>query len=131
MKRFTKEELFRARNAIPVRIVVEKLSKLATKEIEGVVRHLCPVCNELQGSFNPNANLSRCWRCKKNFNPIDILMAATGLSFSQSVKKLLETESLLTTEPLSHKSRERKDSLSRIETHHLLSCLLNNPYACD
>lgn len=89
MKRFSDEELKRLRNDLPVRFVVEKLLRLPIKNIEGVVRYLCPLCNEFQTSFNPNANMSRCWRCQKNFNSIEIFMAGNSSSFVESVKTLL------------------------------------------
>ena len=90
MVRFTEEELRRVRNGIEVRTVIETLLQLPTKEVEGVWRFLCPVCNEFDTRVNPRTNLARCFRCARNFNPIELLMADKGLSFVQSVTLLLE-----------------------------------------
>ena len=100
MKRFTGLELRRVRNDIRVRFVIETLLQLPHKEVEGVYRFLCPVCNEFQTGLNPHTNLSRCFRCQKNFNPIDLLMVGKGLSFVQSVTLLLSQEPRVSATPL-------------------------------
>ena len=94
MKRFSDEELVRIRNLLPVRWVIEILLQLPCGEVEGVYRFFCPKCNESQTGLNPNTNLARCFRCEKNFNPIDLVMADRKLSFVASVKWLLEQESI-------------------------------------
>ena len=99
MKHFTESELRRLRNNIPVKYVIETLLQLPHKEIEGVYRFLCPACNEFQTGLNPHTNLARCFRCRRNFNPIELLMADRGLSFVQSVTLLLAKEHLLSGAP--------------------------------
>lgn len=92
MRGFSDAELRRLRNEIPVRWVIETLLELPTKEVEGVYRFLCPVCNEFETGLNPHANLGRCFRCRKNFNPIELVMTERGLNFVQSVKLLHQSE---------------------------------------
>ena len=94
MKRFSDEELVRIRNILPVRWVIEILLQLPCGEVEGVYRFSCPKCNESQTGLNPNTNLARCFRCERNFNPIELVMTDRKLSFVASVKWLLEQESL-------------------------------------
>lgn len=89
MRRFSSEELSAVRNAIPMRLVIENLSGLPHKEREGTFRFLCPICNEFQTGINQKTNLSRCFRCNRNFNTIELLMQSRSLSFVESVKLLL------------------------------------------
>ncbi len=91
-RRFSDAELTRLRNEVPVEWVIETLLQLPTKEVEGVSRFLCPLCAEFQTGLNPHTNLARCFRCRKNFNPIELLMAERGVNFVQSVNLLREQE---------------------------------------
>jgi len=91
-QRFTADELFMLRNLIPINMLIEKRLKIPSKISEGYFRFLCPICNEFQTATNPKTNLARCFRCEKNFNPIDMVMLAKGVGFIESVsylKKLL------------------------------------------
>lgn len=87
-RRFSDEELYQLRNKLPMRQVIERILKLPCKEVEGVFRFLCPCCNEFQTAINPNVNLARCFRCKKNFNAIDLVIEANKINFLSSVKLL-------------------------------------------
>ena len=49
--------------------------RLPSKEIEGFFRFLCPHCGEFNTATNPRTNLTRCFRCQRNFNPIDMVIA--------------------------------------------------------
>lgn len=88
MQRFTKEELWKVRNEISVQMVIEAMLRIEGKIIEGVYRFLCPVCKEFQTGIHHKTNLSRCFRCQRNFNTIDLVMLVRKLSFVQSVKFL-------------------------------------------
>lgn len=88
MRRFSDVELKILRNDVPVQWVIETLLRLPHKEVEGVYRFLCPLCNEFQTGINPNTNLARCFRCGKNLNPIELVMVEKELSFVQSVRLL-------------------------------------------
>ena len=87
-RRFSAEELGAIRNDISIRIVIEELLRLPNKEVEGVFRFLCPVCAEFQTAINNLTNLSRCFRCQKNFNTIELVMQEQKVSFVEAVKLL-------------------------------------------
>lgn len=82
--RFSSRELFDLRNNIPVDMLIREL-QIPTKIRDNFFRFLCPTCNEFQTAVNPNTNLARCFRCEKNFNTIDLVMAVRGSGFKDSV----------------------------------------------
>ena len=84
-KRFSSQELFELRNAIPVDMLIKDRLQIPSKISEGVFRFLCPICNEFQTSVNPATNLARCFRCERNFNTIDIVMIVRKNEFKESV----------------------------------------------
>ena len=91
-KQFSSYFLFRIRNHIPITELIREKLKLPWKQSEGAFRFLCPICSEFNTATNPRTNLARCFRCKKNFNPIDIVMVEQCLDFIKAVtllKKLL------------------------------------------
>jgi len=88
MSRFTKDELYKLRNHIRVDLLIDKQMDIPSKTIEGVFRFLCPLCREFQTATNPKTNLARCFRCERNFNPIDMVMIVTGMGFIDSVRYL-------------------------------------------
>lgn len=89
MKRpFSARELFELRNTVPVNALIENVLNIPVKQSDGVFRFLCPVCNEFQTATNLCTNLARCFRCEKNFNPIDLVMIAKGVGFVESVHYL-------------------------------------------
>ena len=88
MRRFSSEELYAMRNIVGIRAVICDFLKIPSKEVEGIFRFLCPRCKEFQTAINPKTNLSRCFRCATNFNPIEIVMADKQISFVESVKFL-------------------------------------------
>jgi len=85
MKKISSCELFELRNAVPVDILIREVLPIPSKISEGVFRFLCPICNEFQTAINPNTNLARCFRCEKNFNAIDLVVAIQGGGFTESV----------------------------------------------
>jgi len=85
---FSKQQLHALRNSIPINDVIQFLLALPAKESEGYLRFLCPLCSEFQTATNPKTNLARCFRCKKNFNTIDLVMQVEGLTFKPAVKML-------------------------------------------
>jgi hypothetical protein len=84
-KNFSSRELFDLRNNIPVDMLIRDQLQIPSKIRDGFFRFLCPVCNEFQTAVNPNTNLARCFRCEKNFNTIDLVMAVRGCGFKNSV----------------------------------------------
>lgn len=87
-KLFSSQELFEIRNSIPIDVLIEKKLAIPSKISEGFFRFLCPLCNEFQTAVNPKTNLGRCFRCEKNFNTIDMVMAFHSTGFIDSVKYL-------------------------------------------
>jgi DNA primase len=83
--RFSSRELFDLRNKIPVDMLIRDHLQVPSKIRDGFFRFLCPICNEFQTAVNPNTNLARCFRCEKNFNTIDLVMAVRGYGFKDSV----------------------------------------------
>jgi hypothetical protein len=55
---------------------------------ESYLRFLCPLCREFHTATNPRTNLARCFRCQKNFNPIDIVMITQRVDFTEAVRFL-------------------------------------------
>jgi len=66
--------LHRLRNEIDIREIVRTL-EIPWKISEGYFRFLCPQCSEFNTATNPRTNLGRRFRCLRNFNPIDLVMA--------------------------------------------------------
>lgn len=85
MKKFSSQELFELRNAIPVDMLIEDELHIPSKISEGTFRFLCPICNEFQTAVNPSTNLARCFRCEKNLNAIDLVMKVKRFGFKDSV----------------------------------------------
>ncbi len=87
-KCFSSQELYKLRNSILIDVLIEKELAIPSKISEGYFRFLCPLCNEFQTAVNPKTNLGRCFRCEKNFNTIDMVMAWHSIGFVDSVKYL-------------------------------------------
>lgn len=105
MPRYPPDLLFNLRNAIPIdRLIVDVLN-IPHKHSEGYLRFLCPICSEFNSAINPNTNLARCFRCNKNFNPIDLVIADSGLNFRQAVDSLIP---LLAKYPENHSANYRE-----------------------
>lgn len=87
-KRFSSEELYRIRNEIALEFVLSELGE-ECKYSEGYMRFICPCCKEgSKTAINKTTNLGRCFRCSKNFNTLEMVMAVKGDSFVASVKFL-------------------------------------------
>lgn len=98
-KQFSSKELYELRNSIPIDVLIERQLGIPAKISEGVFRFLCPSCNEFQTAVNPRTNLSRCFRCEKNFNTIDLVMICHSTDFVDSVKYL---QTILNSEGTGH-----------------------------
>jgi hypothetical protein len=86
--RFSAEALFALRNHLPIAWVIEHALKLPVNRDGNVLSFPCPQCNTFETAINPETNLARCFNCRQNFNPIDIVMTARKLGFVQTVKVL-------------------------------------------
>ena len=80
----SKQALRELRNRVPIDAMFSELD-IPTKRSDGQLRFLCPLCREFNTATNHATNLARCFRCRLNFNPIDLVMVATGSNFLQAV----------------------------------------------
>jgi DNA primase len=85
---YSKELLTGLRNEIPISIVIGDILDMPSKTTEGYFRFLCPVCNEFNTATNPKTNLARCFGCRRNFNPIDMVMVVKRMNFKDAVEYL-------------------------------------------
>ena len=84
MGSYTDDFLTRLRNEIDINLVINRL-RLERRESKKILRFRCPVCHGFHTATNPKTNLGRCFDCQRNFNPIDLVMAATARSFVETV----------------------------------------------
>lgn len=87
-QRYSKERLRMLRNDIPISRLISEFLRLPCKVSEGYFRFLCPLCSEFNTATNPKTNLARCFRCRKNFNPIDMVMAVKSCNFRDAVEMI-------------------------------------------
>jgi DNA primase len=85
MTRIPAVHLRRIRNDIDLLQLIRFHVDLPFKIQEGYLRFLCPLCGEFNTAVNPKTNLGRCFGCKTNFNPIDLVMILNHYSFLQAV----------------------------------------------
>ena len=83
-KFFTRHELYKLRNSIPLADVLSIL-KWPHKIRDGRVCFICPQCSESLTAINQRTNLGRCFRCEINFNPIDLVMLINDYDFVAAV----------------------------------------------
>jgi transposase InsO family protein len=81
------EDLRRLRNEVDIASVISQLG-LETKKRGARVSFRCPGCGAFHTATNPRTNLARCFRCARNFNPIDLVMAERGSTFLDAVNYL-------------------------------------------
>jgi hypothetical protein len=87
-RRFTSGQLTYLRNQVPIIRVIEAMPEVETRHAGGKLRFGCPVCHGFNTSINDEVNLGRCFDCRKNFNPIELVMCQRQISFVESVKWL-------------------------------------------
>jgi DNA primase len=80
--------LRRLRNQVPIQHLIAEVLDWPSKISEGYFRFLCPLCRQFNSATNPKTNLGRCFRCGRNFNPIDFVMLANEASFVEAVEFL-------------------------------------------
>ncbi len=83
---FSAQQLRYLRNQFPIDSVIPSFNRNDGNR----PRFDCPLCGGRDTAINKSTNLARCFCCKKNFNPIDMIMAAHRLSFVDAVNLLLE-----------------------------------------
>jgi len=80
--------LRRIRNDVSIRDLMTGRLEMTWKEPDGVFRFLCPLCGDFHTATNPRTNLGRCFRCRRNFNTIDITMIVKACTFLEAVEAL-------------------------------------------
>jgi len=84
----TKEHLRQLRNRIEIIPLIADVLELVYKTHDGRFRFMCPLCHDFDTAVKTQTNLARCFRCKQNFNPIDMVMTVKRYSFMQAVRFL-------------------------------------------
>jgi DNA primase len=87
-RHFSPAELRFLRNRVPIDRVIETLLGLADQNINGKLSFACPLCGGFDTGVNPAHNLARCFACRQNFNPIELVMHQLKIGFVDSVKWL-------------------------------------------
>lgn len=87
-RRFSPEELTFLRNRVPITHVINTLLVMPTRTTNGKLSFACPVCGGFDTSINAPHNLARCFECRQNFNPIDLVMYQLQIGFVDSVRWL-------------------------------------------
>ena len=87
-KYYSSTLLRRLRNEIPIDSVIVALLKIEAKDAHDILRFRCPLCFNFHTATNHQTNLARCFDCKQNFNPIDMVIAAYDCSFIEAVQFL-------------------------------------------
>lgn len=85
MTRISPDQLRALRNKIPIADLIRLHLDLPNKYRDSFLRFLCPLCNEFDTAVNPKTNLARCFRCAKNFNTIDLVIAVRRCPFRDAV----------------------------------------------
>ncbi len=84
---YTDDFLRMLRNDINIDQVIAILG-LETRYSKDIIRFCCPFCHWFHTATNQKTNLARCFDCETNFNPIDLVMAATSRNFIETVEFL-------------------------------------------
>lgn len=75
------------RNDVPVLTVIAELGTPSARR--GSRRTFrCPGCRQFHTAVNQRMNLARCFLCRRNFNPIDLVMAERNSTFLEAVRYL-------------------------------------------
>lgn len=86
-RRISEAELRRLRNDIDIDRLIDLLG-VPWKRRDGYLRFLCPCCSDFHTATHPGTNLARCFRCKRNFNSVDLVMVCQSVSFLDAVRTL-------------------------------------------
>ncbi len=85
---YTADFLRMLRNQIPINEVIIDLLNLEVRNDHQLLRFRCPLCDNFHTATNHKTNLARCFDCKNNFNPIDLVMTVENCGFLDAVKIL-------------------------------------------
>lgn len=87
-RRFSSKALSFLRNRVPIDQVIETLFGSPIQNKSGKLLFACPICGASDTSVNHVHNLARCFSCRRNFNPIELVMHQRKIGFVGSVKWL-------------------------------------------
>ena len=79
-----RDRLHELRNTIDFSHLFRRLGWPWNRRADGVIQFVCPKCCESQTSVNPKTNLARCFRCERNWNPIDFTMDVGRMEFLEA-----------------------------------------------
>jgi hypothetical protein len=96
-QRINPNELTILRNHVPLRDVIHLLL-VPWKMDDSLCRFKCPVCKSFETGLHPKENLGRCFRCQKNYNPIDLVAAYRGDGFRTAVDWLIKLRTLMSSD---------------------------------
>ena len=89
MKKYFPDRFIRMlRNDVPIESVITQFLNMEWRNKMNLLRFRCPLCGNFHTAINPKANLARCFDCRRNFNPIDMVIAVTKCSFLEAVSLL-------------------------------------------
>ncbi len=87
MRRIAADHLRVLRNAVPISKLVVELS-IPTQKHGVRMTFRCPLCGVFATATNPRTNLARCFRCRRNFNTIELVIAERRVSFLDAVSTI-------------------------------------------
>lgn len=87
-KHYSASFLRMLRNQIPIDEVITDVLNLEVRNDYEMLRFRCPLCDNFHTATNHETNLARCFDCKINFNPIDLVMTVGNCRFLDAVKTL-------------------------------------------
>jgi len=76
------------RNQIPIDKVIVHMLNMPLRHNCHRLRFCCPQCYGFHTATSSKTNLARCFDCKKNYNPIDLVMAVAKCDFIEAVEYL-------------------------------------------
>ena len=85
---YSSDFLRHLRNDISIDEVIVDLLNLEVRTHGEMLRFRCPICLNFHTATNHKTNLARCFDCKKNFNPIDMVITVGNCGFVEAVKIL-------------------------------------------
>lgn len=87
MRSIAAEHLRTLRNAVAISKLVLELS-IPTRKHGVRTQFRCPLCQGFATAMNPRTNLARCFRCRRNFNTIELVIAERRVSFLDAVSTI-------------------------------------------
>ena len=106
-RRISAGELRRLRNELPVEAVLVEL-RIESRARGRRREFRCPACGAFPATINSQANLLRCFRCGRNFNPIDLVIAHLKSGFLDAITTLEQIAAANLTAPSTPPARPSK-----------------------